>query len=164
MLPKHCTSWTRISQSIKSRLEEYETVDKLISKAALRKFSQYLWYLSKEIAILSLFDDEVDEETKENIVLNIQRESLYDFGKRYIPSKEDVSDYLYGKSLSDFVSIKGENLFSRLKIDENFHPETRFYMRRRCCLLRRKRKVIFIRAVIDTAERSVKFMQDFHCK
>ncbi|GBP10773.1 hypothetical protein EVAR_6322_1 [Eumeta japonica] len=26
------------------RLKEYETVDKLISKAALNKFSQHLWY------------------------------------------------------------------------------------------------------------------------
>lgn len=79
------------------RLKEYETVDKLISKAALSKFSQHLWYLSEEIAVLSLFDDEVNAQTKGNIVVNLQRESLYDSGKRYIPSKEDMSDFLYGK-------------------------------------------------------------------
>lgn len=79
------------------KLKEYETVDKFISKAALSKFSQHLWYLSEEITVLSLFDDEVSEQTKENIVVNLQRESFYDSGKRYIPSKEDMSDYLYGK-------------------------------------------------------------------
>ncbi|CAH1103787.1 unnamed protein product [Psylliodes chrysocephalus] len=51
---------------------------------------------AEEIAVLSLFDDEVDKQTKRNIVLNVQRESLYDSGKRYIPSKEDMYDYLSG--------------------------------------------------------------------
>ena len=45
-------------------LKGYEKVDKLISQAALSKFCQHLWYLSEEIAALSLFDDAVDEETK----------------------------------------------------------------------------------------------------
>ena len=54
----------------------YETVDKLISKAALSKFTHYLWYLSEEIAVLLLFD-EANKERKANIVANLQRESLY---------------------------------------------------------------------------------------
>lgn len=58
--------------SFLKRLKEYETVDKLIFKAALSKFSEHLWYLSEEIAVLSLFDYVVDEQTKGNIVLNLQ--------------------------------------------------------------------------------------------
>ena len=57
-------------------LKKYETVDKWISKAALSKFTQHLYYWSEEIAVLSLFDDEVDKQTKANIVPNLQRESL----------------------------------------------------------------------------------------
>lgn len=78
-------------------LKEYEKIDKLISKAALTKFSQHLWYLSEEIALLSIFDDEVDEQTKRIVIENLQRESLSDSGKRYIPSKEEMSGSLYGK-------------------------------------------------------------------
>ncbi|GBP64701.1 hypothetical protein EVAR_59867_1 [Eumeta japonica] len=74
------------------RLEVYETVDNFISKAALNKFSQHLWYSSEEITVR--FDDEVNEQTKRNIVVNLQRESLDDSGNRYIPLK-DVSDYFY---------------------------------------------------------------------
>ena len=44
------------------------------------------------------FDDEVDKQTKANIVANLQRESLYDFGKRYVPSKEEMSLSLYNES------------------------------------------------------------------
>lgn len=99
-------SWLGCSLAVKApnqdlsflkRLKEYETINKEISQAALKKFSQHLWYLSEEITVLSLFDDEVDEATKRSIVENLQRESLYDSGKRYIPSKEDMSDYLHGK-------------------------------------------------------------------
>lgn len=31
-----------------------------MSKAALQKFTQHLWYLSDEISVMSLFDDNVD--------------------------------------------------------------------------------------------------------
>ncbi|KAK5639272.1 hypothetical protein RI129_011764 [Pyrocoelia pectoralis] len=117
------------------RHKEYETVDKLISKAALSKFSQHLWYLSEEIAVLSLFDDEVNE---------------------------DMSDYLYRKSLSDFVSVKSTNLFSRLKIDKNFLQRPVSTWDEDVAYSEAKRKVLSLRAVNDTAERAVKLMQDFH--
>lgn len=78
-------------------LKNYETIDQVISKAALTKFSQHLWYLSEEIVLFSLFDDEVDTQTKADILSNLQRESLHDFGKRYIPSKEEISASLYGE-------------------------------------------------------------------
>ncbi|GBL82909.1 hypothetical protein AVEN_270914-1 [Araneus ventricosus] len=45
-------------------LKAYEKVNESISKAALQKFSQQLWYFTDEIAVLALFDDDVEEETK----------------------------------------------------------------------------------------------------
>ena len=51
----------------------YKNVDKVISQAALSKLCQHLWYLSEEIAALSLFDDAVDNETKVRIVANLER-------------------------------------------------------------------------------------------
>ncbi|XP_059047729.1 uncharacterized protein LOC131843142 [Achroia grisella] len=143
-------------------LKEYETVNKEISKAALSKFSQHLWYLSEEIAVLSLFDDEVDEQTKTNIVANLQRDSLYDSVKRYIPSKEDMSDYLYGKSLNDFVSVKSTNLFVRLNMDTDFLKKTVSAWDEDVTYLQAKTRVLSLRAVNDTAKRAVKLMQDFH--
>ncbi|GBP37235.1 hypothetical protein EVAR_35668_1 [Eumeta japonica] len=98
-------SWLGCSLAVKTpyqdlcflkRLMEDETVDKLISKAALSGFSQHLWYLSEEITVSSPFDDEVNEQTNENIAVNLHRDSLDDSGKKYIPL-EDTSDYCYGK-------------------------------------------------------------------
>ena len=70
---------------------------KVISQAALSKFCQHLWYLSEEIAALALFDDAVDEETKVQIVANLERECLFDLQKKYFPMKEGISRSLYGK-------------------------------------------------------------------
>ena len=78
-------------------LKGYENVDKVISQTALSKFCQHLWYVSEEIAALSHFDDDVDEETKVRIVANLERECLFDLQKKYFPTKEEISRSLYGK-------------------------------------------------------------------
>lgn len=65
-------------------------------------------------------------------------------------------------SLSDFVSTKSNNLFSRLKIDKNFLQKPISMWEKDVAYLEAKRKVLALRAVNDTAERAVKLMQDFH--
>lgn len=77
-------------------LKTYESVEKNISKAALHKFSQHLWYLTEEASILALFDDEVDEAIKIKIVENFTNENRSTTGKRYIPSKDELCGLLYG--------------------------------------------------------------------
>ncbi|GBM19520.1 hypothetical protein AVEN_107991-1 [Araneus ventricosus] len=52
----------------------YEKVNESISKVDLQKFSQQLWYFTDVIAVLALFDDDVDEETKLKMVANLHRE------------------------------------------------------------------------------------------
>ena len=79
-------------------MKGYEKVDKVIFQAALSKFCHRLWYLSEEIAALSLFDDTVDAETKVRIVANLETMFIYfDLQKKYFPTKEKISRSLYGK-------------------------------------------------------------------
>ncbi|KAG8235854.1 hypothetical protein J437_LFUL013938 [Ladona fulva] len=47
-------------------MKAYEKIDKSIAKASLQKISQHLWYLTDEVSLLSLFDDDVDQETKQS--------------------------------------------------------------------------------------------------
>lgn len=63
----------------------YEKIDKNISKVALYKLSQHLWYLTDEIAILSLFDEDVDLDTKVQMVANLNNEHIICHGKRHTP-------------------------------------------------------------------------------
>ncbi|GBN25645.1 hypothetical protein AVEN_184859-1 [Araneus ventricosus] len=78
-------------------LKAYENVNESISKAALQKFSQNLWYLTDEIAVLALFDDDVDEETKLEKEANLHRENFSAHEKRYMSLKEELFGSLYGE-------------------------------------------------------------------
>ncbi|XP_023218454.1 uncharacterized protein LOC111620698 [Centruroides sculpturatus] len=155
-------------------LKKYEKVDKLLSQVALTKFCQHLWYLSEEIAILSLFNDLVNETTKMKIIANLEWESISDFGKRFISSKEEIASSLYVQYCISylnytyflfqdcFVSRKSKNLFTRLKIKSNFLQESVSSWEENASFVKAKRKVLFLKAVNDTAERAVKLVQDFH--
>ncbi|GBM63054.1 hypothetical protein AVEN_274473-1 [Araneus ventricosus] len=78
-------------------LKAYEEVNESISKAASQKFCQDLWYFTDEIAVLAIFDDDVDEETKLKMVANLHRKIFSTHEKRYIPSKEELCGSLYGE-------------------------------------------------------------------
>ncbi|GBN63605.1 hypothetical protein AVEN_88733-1 [Araneus ventricosus] len=133
-------------------LKAYENMSESIWKAALQKFSQHLWYLTDEIAVLALFDDDEDEETKLKMVANLHRENVSTHDKIYIPSKEELCGSLYEKSINDFMSVKSQSLFSRLKIDDSFLNESPFSWANNASFLDAKKTVSMLRAVNDTAE------------
>ncbi|KAG8223812.1 hypothetical protein J437_LFUL003698 [Ladona fulva] len=147
------------SKSTLPRFELFEVdeglrkIDKTIAKAALQKISQHLWYLTDEVSVLSLFDDDMDQETKVKMVENV---SIH--GKRYIPSKEELCSPLYGKS-----DNQNQSLFDRLKIDDSLLHEYPTMWSSNASFRRfRRKKVSTLRAVNDADDRAVKLMQDFH--
>lgn len=83
----------------------YNEIDETISNAALSKFCKHLWYLSEEAVILSLFDDEVDDKTKTNMVVNLNREEISDFNKQYISNSDEMSGSLFGESNLFFFNV-----------------------------------------------------------
>ncbi|XP_017468775.1 PREDICTED: uncharacterized protein LOC108360842 [Rhagoletis zephyria] len=143
-------------------LKEYEKVDATISKASISKFSHHLWYLCEETVILSLFDDEVDNQTKKKMIANFNRNKFSDLSKRYDPSKGELTQKLFDKTLDDFVSEKSKQFFSRLQIDDSFLKEDVSSWSNNAGFLEAKRRISYLSVVNDTAERAVKLMQDFN--
>lgn len=167
-------------------LKDDEKVDTIISKAAISK----LRYLCEETVILSLFDNEVDNQTKMKMIANLNRDKISDFDKRYIPSKEEMSQTLFGKlnlifvffficylvflfffinpffvsdkTLDDFVSEKSKQFLSRLQIDDSFLQEDVSSWDDNAAFLEAKRRISRLKVVNDTVERAVRLMQDFH--
>lgn len=64
--------------------------------------------------------------------------------------------------MSDFVSVKSKDLFSRLKLDSSFLQENISSWKENAVFLEAKKKACSLKAINDTAERAVKLMQDFH--
>ncbi|XP_053948286.1 uncharacterized protein LOC128856887 [Anastrepha ludens] len=143
-------------------MKNYETIDKSISKAALQKFCQHLWYLTDEVSILALFDDDVDLETKVRMIANLTRENPTAHNKRYIASKEELCGPLFERNIDDFVSVKSKFLFNRLQIADSFLNKCPSSWSNDDSFLQAKKKLLGLKAVNDTAERAVKLMQDFH--
>ncbi|CAG9783921.1 unnamed protein product [Diatraea saccharalis] len=143
-------------------LKEYEKIDATISKASISKFSHHLWYLSEEAVILSLFDDDVCNQTKIKMIANLNRNKSSDFGKRYETSKEELTQKLFDKTLDDFVSEKSKQFFSRLQIIDSFLGEDVSSWNNNVALLETKKRISRLKVVNDTAERAVKLMQDFN--
>ncbi|GBP65038.1 hypothetical protein EVAR_43145_1 [Eumeta japonica] len=117
-------------------------IDKTISKAALPKITQHLLYLTDEVSILSLFDDDVDQETKIIMVQNLTKEDEITYGKRYIPSKEELCGSLYEKTL---------------KIEDIFLHECSTLWSNNA-LFQEARKVLAVRVVNDVAARTIKLI------
>ncbi|XP_017475134.1 PREDICTED: uncharacterized protein LOC108365587 [Rhagoletis zephyria] len=73
-----------------------------------------------------------------------------------------MSVSLYEKSLSDFISVKSKNIFSRFKVDSSFLQANLSSWEENAAYVEAKKKFLSLKAVNGTAERAVKLMQDFH--
>ncbi|GBM77035.1 hypothetical protein AVEN_50934-1 [Araneus ventricosus] len=123
--------WLNCSVSVKApkqdlcflkSLKSYERIDETVSGAALKKFIQHLCYLSEELPVLFLFDEDVDVQEKMKIVADLDRECLH-MERKNIPSVQEAAGELIDKTLNDFVSTKSKDFFYRLHMKTCFLQE-----------------------------------------
>lgn len=94
--------------------------DRDISAATSRKISGHLWYLTEDLILLSLFDPEMDLQTKRDIVkASTEQEGVNDQSKRVEVDLETVQQ----KTIVDFVSKRSRNLFATLGMPDGFLAE-----------------------------------------
>ncbi|KAG8235902.1 hypothetical protein J437_LFUL010132 [Ladona fulva] len=138
-------------------MKAYKKIDKRIAKAALQKISQHLCYLT-EVSVLSLFDDDVDQETKVKMVENLPKENLLSHGMVTSHRRKNFAVHFMESQIKKYLQLhfsQKQSSFDCLKIDE-FSP------RINASFQEARKKVSTLRAVNNTAERVVKLMQDFH--
>ena len=58
------------------QLTAFEENDKEVANVASKKLASHLWYLSKELVALSLFDDSVPHDMRAKIVQKMREEEL----------------------------------------------------------------------------------------
>lgn len=105
--------------SLYKDLEAYKTINKGISETTTEKMGRHLWYLSEELVALSLFDDNVTENVKEEIVEVIKRNDDED---QEPPTKRVTValSNLKSKTLSSFASANTKMLFKKLNLPDSF--------------------------------------------
>lgn len=136
----------------------YRSINEKIANAALRKFSNHLWFLSPEAVALSFFDSEVPAEIKSKMIqrLSYQAEAG---NKRLIVM--DISQ-LTTKNIYDFVTQETLRFFERFSIDTTFLQKDPQQWDSEESYRRGLEIVKKLHVVNDTAERSVKLMEEYN--
>ncbi|GBP35164.1 hypothetical protein EVAR_28364_1 [Eumeta japonica] len=94
-----------------------------VSKEACRKMKEHLWYLNNELATISLFDDNVSVDIKRKVIdaINNQEGSTL-MDQRFHVEDKDLP-LLLKKDLSNFVSNKSLELFTKFDLPSDFLEE-----------------------------------------
>ena len=140
-------------------IERFIYVDKKIANVAEKKMRLHLWYLSEDLAALSLFGDDVSDEVKEAIVSALQKEALPKDLRRLAPHQIKQFEHV---SISDFVTRRSLNLFECLRLPREFLDAAVDTWTERADYNAARKTVRALKVVNDCAERAVKLATDFN--
>ena len=98
-------------------LKKYADINDAISEVTTEKMACHLWYLSKEVVGLSLFDDDVMPSIKEKMA-----KAIWQLMEKETPVKKaSVSlNTIISKTLADFASSNTCLLFQKLNLPYSF--------------------------------------------
>lgn len=103
---------------------KYQTIDPEISKLAVKKFCNHLWYLSDETIALALFDqcvslNEKRKMTKQLVSYMMVSEEDSPSVKRYHLIQSQTAQFCE-MNLNDFITTNTSSFFQRFNISTSF--------------------------------------------
>lgn len=138
--------------------------DEIVSASGVKAFSKHLWYLTEELVLLSLFDDDVKDIDKETIaskLLSVDEIPTFadrfgsGYGKPLLPKAENKT------GLADFVGSSSWPFLQMMQVDSGFlHLPVSEWCTHEG-YLGAVNTIKNIRVVNDSAERGVKLSTDF---
>ena len=141
-------------------LLDYSEIHSVISQAASAKFSKHLWYLSKELVCLALFDSQVSTATKRlmvNALQNVDSRRTRGCDKRITVDLQLLRD----KNLKDFVTLNSKRLFKMLGLPDGFLAVDPELWKERDDFLQATETVSALSVTNDHAERGVSLIHEF---
>jgi len=139
------------------KLERYQIINKEISKVALKKLAGQLWFLSEELVGLALFDDEVDNEIKNKMVLAMkQKENGNPLKRATIDSR-----HVQHMTLEDFASKNSHNLFKNMQLPDDFLEFPAHQWKHQPSFTAAKTFISSMAITNDHAERGIALIENF---
>lgn len=179
-------AWFTSSNSVKApyhdlqfikELNNFKAINSNLATVAINRFMNHLWYLSPELAIMAIFDEDVPLETKLKIVAKVhtkneeisidaipeddQDYTSEKFSVKRVQSKS-INDLLYN-DIDFFVTAESIKFFERFELQTEFlliNPSQWTDNESYRTALQFVKKLTVVN---DCAERGVKLVQDF-CK
>ena len=130
----------------------YADIDSVIAKAAVTSFKCHLWYIIEELASLTLYSNEVDNNTKQKMADKILKAS-----RSFCKMPTIVSN-----DISAFIGDDSWSLFHITSLDDSFLNTPVAQWEANNAYQQGKLIVNNICVVNDSAERGVKLCQDFN--
>jgi hypothetical protein len=135
--------------------------DEQIAKATSKKFANHLWYLSEELAGLSLFDANVEVEIKRLVVAGLKEDGQENPQPRAhvdLTSKEALKL----KTVANFVSSASLRVFAAFQVTTDFMEKDPSDWEADPSFQSSQQVLHAIATVNDFAERGVALIQDYN--
>ena len=142
-------------------VEQFASVDNKVASVAEKKMRLHLWYLSEDLAGLSLFCNDTSVHDKTTIAKILQQEPhTFDEPVRRLPPNQTES--FQDKTISNFVTPRSINLFNALSLPREFlTAEIDTWVERNDFKIASK-TVRSLMVINDASERAIKLATDFN--
>lgn len=147
-----------------NNLFAYRQIDDTISRTAMNKMINHLWYLAPETAALSFFDSAIGNDTKIKMIEGINASESSDDNeclKKYKILPKDVEQFVY-KKMEHFISPDSKRFFARFLIPTTFFEKDPSTWDDDEAFQIGRNIVKGLKVVNDTAERGVKLIEEYN--
>lgn len=143
-------------------VHHFKSVDKDLSRVAIQKLQNHLWYLNPENVALAFFDQRIPNSTKAKMVEALKNVGDIDQNiKRPIITNQNILTILEN-GIEQFVSMETKLFFERFKVDQEFLKSNSADWEGIASFIEAKEIIGQLRVVNDTAERGVKLMEEYN--
>uniref|UniRef100_A0A0K8VFP7 Uncharacterized protein n=1 Tax=Bactrocera latifrons TaxID=174628 RepID=A0A0K8VFP7_BACLA len=149
--------------SVLSTLYKYQNIDSDISRVALQKIKNHLWYLSPEPIALPFFDSNLSSESKRKMVSALYREAdISEENTKKINVQINQIPEIMNNGIKQFVSNKTRKFFTRFDISDEFLNIDPSQWHKNEDFINALNLVKKLKVVNDPSERGVKLMEDYN--
>lgn len=143
-------------------LHTYAKIDENISRVALNKMCNHLWYLVPETAAMSFFNSKLSVDTRRKMLYALKyNETSEEPVKRYTILLGDIGNYM-DQEIEKFISKGSQNFFERFALPTDFLEKDPTMWEADVSFKKCTEVVKGLKVVNDVAERGVKLMQDYN--
>jgi len=143
------------------KLYNYQAIDAEISKVAVSKFINHLWYLSPQAMGLAFFDKNINTGIKRKMEELDSNISSNESTKRLKLNNSDMDEFIKNK-IDIFVNSGTRDFFKLFNLDESFLENDPSTWDNIHSFKNALNIVTKLRVVNDTSERVIKLMEDYN--
>lgn len=143
-------------------LHAYAKIDENVSRVALNKMCNHLWYLLPETAAMSFFNNNLSVDTRRKMLRALKNNKTFEEPiKRLTILPEDVGRYI-DQGIETFISKGSQKFFERFSLPTDFLKKDPTLWQQDDSFSKGMEFVKGLKVVNDVAERGVKLMQDYN--